>query len=528
MSNRTLIAACLALLATGCAVEPDRSLLDIAEVSPERLEADGRLKVRGSGFPLGRTADIWLTGQLHRPGATPLAVRSHSDGEVESEGLVTIDVTDAWLAELGGRGTFVGHLRVGFTTARGALIFGEQPVRFDILPATKEQLERRTESIERARLLAQSLGLDLSPGGFGELGLEVLGVAPGSFAARAGIRPGDRIIALDRVRLYALADFLPPEDSSRAALRVQRPATPGTFVVRAELGTRATFERSQAKNLLLVLLGALIGLFGPLAALIRRMPAPRRSRPSLIRQQRASAWLERMVTIMLAALIGLGAAHAELPKLGWWILAFALVWALLRFAQRRHALESPEPSWGYAILVLVGMIMVGGSFDIVSIVERQGGAPWQWWVFRHPGAFLLCLVAVFTLRSNGDDDADAHFRSIQLAYRSVMAFLLVTLFLGGWTGFGEGSGAVGGAAFIGKLILAVSAAASLRIDERIIGWLAGMGLFLAALTFWISDLQVLTELAVPVLLGLLIGALAHGALNHRRAKQPLVLARWQL
>ncbi len=526
MSRTGVILACLFALSVGCVVEPDRALFDIESVGPERLEPDMRLEVRGEGFPLGRAAEVRLTGALHRPGARPLEVRSTSEGRVDSEGLVVVPITDAWIEAFGGRGTFIGRARVGFSTERDALIFGEHSARFDLLPAMTSQLDQRAESVAEAELLAQQLGLTLSSGDYAESGLEVLDVWPGGPAARAGIEHGDTIVRLGEVRLYSLADFQPPWEPAVAELRVHRPRTGGSFVALANLDPHgASSIHATSRTVLLLILGLLMGVFGPFATLLRHRPLTRGLRSGFARTQRALPRMHFTIILLLAGVLCALAALGTMPKLGWWVTACAFAGVLSWAARRRYGWEVPKVPWTTIAVVLVGMVMVGGTFALESIVERQGVAPWEWWLFKHPAAFLLFFPAVYALSSPIPTGRLGLFAS---PYRAALAFVLVTLFMGGWVWPTDGIVAMGWLVLAAKLSAIVWLSTSIDVDARFARSLACAGMALAALTFWTGGLDRIASLSSPLLLGAMLGALVHAVVAARAERQPILVARWQL
>lgn len=526
MPRQAVLLACLLALSVGCAAEPDRALFDLESVGPERLEPDMRLEIRGEGFPLGRAAEVRVTGLLHRPGAVPLAVQSTSTGGVESEGLVVVPITDAWIAAFGGRGTFVGRVRVGFPTERGALIFGERSVRFDLLPAMATQLDERAELVAEAKLLSQELGLTLSSGDYTQPGLRVLDVWPGGPAARSGIAPRDTIEALGQVHLYSLADFLLPPELSSAELRVRRPGTASRFVVHANLDPHgASSVHAANRTGLLLVLGLLIGVFGPLGTLIRpRFPAHGR-RATLARTRRALPRLRSTMTLLLAGVLCAFSALGTMPKLGWWVTAFAFAGVLSWVCRRKLGRATLQAPWGMILAVLIGMVMVGGSFALDSIVMRQGAVPWQWWLFKHPAAFLLFFSALFAL---GSVTRESRLGLLASPYRAVLAFLIVTLFMGGWVWPSHEFAALAWFLVAVKISAVVWLSAAIEVDARFARWLARAGVALAALTFWTGGVDRIAALSSPLLLGVVLGAVAHHVWSSRAPRQPILVARWQL
>ncbi|MCZ7683563.1 MAG: PDZ domain-containing protein [Sandaracinaceae bacterium] len=154
------------------------------------------------------------------------------------------------------------------------------------MPSSTEHLAPALARARRAALLATQLGLALGEESPDAPGLPVETVEEGSPGARAGILAGDRLVAIDGVRVHAMSDLLPPSGASRATLELARAGEASTFEVRLPLS--AAREEVSSRELyaaqaalawaLLVLL-----LVAPSAALLewathRAPPAPPASR----------------------------------------------------------------------------------------------------------------------------------------------------------------------------------------------------------------------------------------------------------
>ncbi len=46
---------------------------------------------------------------------------------------------------------------------------------------------------------------------------------------------------------------------------------------------------------------------------------------------------------------------------------------------------------------ILPVVLISGSINLVTIVEQQGGLPWQWLAFHNPGAMLSCIVLFLSL-----------------------------------------------------------------------------------------------------------------------------------
>ena len=126
-------------------------------------------------------------------------------------------------------------------------------------------------------------------------------------------------------------------------------------------------------------------------------------------------------------------------------------WALFGGIRGAAQVLSYEIPPGIALMVPV---LIAGTLSIQGIVRAQGGAPWEWFVFQSPAAFVAFFITVTSSLAEGNrtpfdlPEAESElvagyhaeysgfrlaiFLMVEWANMWIMAGLAVTLFLGGW------------------------------------------------------------------------------------------------
>jgi NADH-quinone oxidoreductase subunit H len=126
-------------------------------------------------------------------------------------------------------------------------------------------------------------------------------------------------------------------------------------------------------------------------------------------------------------------------------------WALFGTIRAAAQVVSYEIPAGLAIMV---PILMAGTLSMQGIVRAQGGAPWQWFVFRSPAAFVAFFISLIASLAEGNrtpfdlPEAESElvagyhaeysgfrialFLLVEWANMWIMGALAVTLFLGGW------------------------------------------------------------------------------------------------
>jgi len=126
-------------------------------------------------------------------------------------------------------------------------------------------------------------------------------------------------------------------------------------------------------------------------------------------------------------------------------------WALFGGIRGAAQVLSYEIPAGIALMVPV---LMAGTLSMQGIVRAQGGAPWEWFVFQSPAAFVAFFITVTSSLAEGNrtpfdlPEAESElvagyhaeysgfrlaiFLMVEWANMWIMAGLAVTLFLGGW------------------------------------------------------------------------------------------------
>ena len=126
-------------------------------------------------------------------------------------------------------------------------------------------------------------------------------------------------------------------------------------------------------------------------------------------------------------------------------------WALFGGIRGAAQVLSYEIPAGIALMVPV---LMAGTLSMQGIVRAQGGAPWEWFVFQNPAAFVAFFIAVTSSLAEGNrtpfdlPEAESElvagyhaeysgfrlalFLMVEWANMWIMAGLAVTMFLGGW------------------------------------------------------------------------------------------------
>lgn len=377
-----------------CSVAQDAQLIEVAEISPTSIEPGARLAISGSGFPSGRVGEARLRGSYVQPGErahevdVPFEIRALSDGRCEGE----LDARA--VARLGGRGTFHGDLWVRFEGVDGSHVTGRMAIELDVgelgvdPDRTREQRQRDHQAV-----LGVTLDDDTSAG------LMVTELVPGGIAEHAGVRVGDRLVALGGLRLRSGADLLlPPDDRT---LMVEREGLAAELALALP---RAAHRPSSFWLLLLVPLAAWI--LGPGGRAIRAV-TPSTRRPSVPRL----AWMAA-VSAACVALLGLRSIDVSV----WLAVALTLRVGSIVAARGRFVSLVREAPF---VLALVGVVTTLGSTETAA----------AWGVLEHGAIFaaplLWGLLAAHVVGLAGPRGviADAH--------RALTSTLLVALLVAG-------------------------------------------------------------------------------------------------
>lgn len=486
----------LLLLVLACAPERAPELLQIDEVSPTALERGARLELGGSGFPDRRRGRVTFSGTLHRPGEAPRQVKLGFDATAESSSLLALPVTSELLHRFlddAPHGTFRGRVAVVFPSLHpgapalsgsidGAVLdwFGPMARRRD----AEDDLRAEAE-----RFLA-FVGFDVDES------LVVTQVHPDSEAERSGLEVGQRLVALDGVRLDGRADLVPRDDGwqsrviargadgdelslawDRGAFRAAAlDDLPRAFVwiggalalLLASAGSRArgwawvearlssqkeAAHKGESRRGLLGVWRRLLAACHP-GGVSKHLPAGLRLAPFVVfflvftlwsaialGHPRVLGWLDfpalllaALVSVLLAALI-LGGQPEEGAR-------------RQRGFRLREGLKEVLGTllaWSPIPLAALGIVYEVGSLDLADLVAGQGALPSRWRVFAAPWHMISLALLVAACVPEGGPRRSPLSVAPPLGISGGIARLLewfavtlvcglgAALFLGGWS-----------------------------------------------------------------------------------------------
>ena len=451
--RRSLIGCLLIALVSllfGCT--NDRSspeLLSVIELVPHSAGLGDRVEVLGRNLPVGRVDDVRVVfrGRLSRAGepAQNNQVIEIADARLERD-RVSFDLDQATIDRFVGstpdarHTTFVGRVEVVLTGASKTPVRGsiKGDVTFDVVPreASRALRERR---VEEAREAAAFFGLDLANDSAAE-GLDVRAVRPESPAAKAGIREGDRLLAIGGVSALDVTDIVPDVRGSTVPMSLDRDGTriEGAISIEGYRGDQSSAFGPGVVVLVSLLITML--LFGTrigrwLSWLGHRLEdgVLRHQRPggsffaallrAALHDARRGPREEGTFSSILPVIVfvGVSVTFASLPflemrgraELDIGILYLLSVTSLLVMGLLTGGWASSEsPVWGRlravldvivcelpALSALAAVVLTTGSLRVRDVVVQQmgnratwselGGVPWAWNALKSPHLFLL-------------------------------------------------------------------------------------------------------------------------------------------
>ncbi len=469
--SRRLVGFGLLLFAVGCGAERDSELLDVEGVSPARVSPGQSLRVDGRGFPERREGTVRLDGLRRTPGGAVEEIRYEAPVRAE-DGAVRLPIDARLLEAMGGRATFRGEVRVSFPSAAGGgRLYGvAREVVVDFLPDTGTDLARDLDRARRGRAVAQRLGVALDEEERFEGGLRITAVEEGSVAASLGMAEGDRIVAMDGLRLYAITDLVPAPGIEATVLEVMRDGSdvPATvtlpLLVASELPVAGELWWVAVAAVLLFVLAFVAPTARFTASLARRPPesdegtlawlfgasAPPAA-PSAPPRDRRVAMRARRALVVRQSLLALGAVAISFAFVGVAVAGRALETSFgvgilltsslaLRLTARVMDDAPLELSIKLLAVAVVGaplsisvicISLLVGTGHLAQIHEAQGGLPWQWLVFDHPVAFAL--FPVFAATALGRIETGPGVAGVAArGHLLVVSCLGAAIFLGGW------------------------------------------------------------------------------------------------
>ncbi len=491
---------CLLLL-NGCAAEAAPDLLDVREVGPSALEPGGRLEIGGAGFPERQRGRVFLSGNVFAPAERTRTIELSWPVESESRSRALVRLTEKQLSALNEGAphvTFRGRVSLEFESVRA----GGPVLRGDSEDVVLDFFQRQSSvGVTEGPSFADYLGLELSEG------LVVASVRADSEGAQAGLVPGDRLLALDGVRLESQRDFLPANGLDVSSLEFRRAGHRATGTAVLDRAGYQPLSGRSAVDALVMLVAALVGLVfaarppQSIAWLFRSRKSGVTARENLEPAARPSvAEHVCFLTVACALWWALGGTQGDLSGplglLGAFdlelfsclgcsclILSAFLVGGRLS-GRRSFSVSRALSSAGAAGLLLVPALVAAalratetGSLRLADLSRAQGPEAMSFALLESPWslllglAFLGCLVPRVGFRSALEtrrlaQPAERSGALIGFLGQVMLVGLWVVAFLGGTAGFAA-HGVAGGLWLCLKmaLVLAVLRFASARLSH---------------------------------------------------------------
>jgi NADH-quinone oxidoreductase subunit H len=454
----------LVLALAGCVTnEAPPQLLNVLDFAPREAEVGDRLEVIGAGFPEGRSAHILFKGTLYRPGHKPVkGVEIDVESASSSADKIEMMFTEGLQTAFCGSGddamhtTFKGDVVVSFpASSPGALpITGsarDVQIDFRAPSARRAVVQAREDEGDRA---LRFMGLTVSDESPASGGLAITAVRPASPGDRAGILAGDLITSFEGVRVVSKADINPTGASRFAAMSVRRngdqPVDDSKQISMEGYRPSAPADLLAAGLILLVAAAIIMLFMAPVAGIItwveRRVSARMQSRigPNRAGPQGFLVWMADGIKSIVKediiptesdhplfrlapylVFMGVSATFCVMPfgqhliaadldigilfviavtslvtiglMMGGW--ASNNKWSMLGGIRSAAQIISYEIPGAVAIVCIV---MMTGSLRVQSIIQAQGGLPWEWYMFRNPITFVLFFLWFTTALAEGN------------------------------------------------------------------------------------------------------------------------------
>lgn len=452
--------ALILALGTGCDTRREAELLDVTSVDPAQLAPGRTVRVRGSGFPPGRSARIRLEGMIHRPGRAPEPASVELEGSAVSAEEIEARFTAEAFEGLGGRGTLHGRVVAIFEAAndRGRVVGRSDELQIDIVPGSGRhapgELGRRREASE----LVDRLGIHLEEEVPEVAGLRVSLVIERSTAERAGLVAGDRLVAAEGVLVHDLGDVLPQPGADTIALRLTRSgeAAPFAVVLPIEADARAGVHVRTARFalaalgwvlLILLFLAPTAGLADWLARRGTRRTARTGGWRALWRRHRADVPMVACGLALLGSLpaldaVGFFECKLEAVLLGALALRTGAAWLATSGETTRARLAASLVAVASVTgvgIALGALAALGGTSDLGALAE-QPSEPWRWTLLTTPIAGPALGLVVLSCACSQPPAPRRGARALALAIDDVVllaiAATVTAMVLGGW---GRGS-----------------------------------------------------------------------------------------
>lgn len=435
-------------------------LLQVDAVLPAEAQFGDSVQIVGDGFGLGSPATVTFRGQVHRAGRPAEPVEFSFRAQTESQRELALQLPREAESvfcgdvEHASHATFRGDVEVAIAArAPGAppAIGSVHGVVVELYPAVKTRgAEDRSSTLGHEVLGFLGIEIAAAPAG----GLELIHVVPGSRAAAADLRAGDRLLRAGGVTVLQPSDLVP--DGSRVLeLGVVRANVESTLNVDVDgFTSRPPPELAWAAIPILAAALWFIGALSPLSRLLgwagqnwleqerarrralRRGPARGTPGPDWPRPLELAGGASGVLVWL-----GIGAAlSAPLLRrvpldvtLGLLVSMFvsAALLVALAFAgggesRRRWSIQAALAAAWYqcSALLPAGVALLATCLDVGidldEVVHSQGAWPWQWNAFRGPGLFIACGTLLLGALPRPGKPAWrlAHARPPRLSWRS--------------------------------------------------------------------------------------------------------------
>lgn len=431
-----IVLVVVTLLGIGCRSDIDAPLAEVETVSPEIVEPGDIIRAQGRGFVEG-PAQISLEGHFtsdtHKNGQLRTITL---EGTAVSGQLVEFAITPKSIADIASEPTrFSGTIRISFpspTHAKGIRVVAEKSgVAFDFRP-TGTSIPQAVSRAREAHRFLKTLGITLhrSEWGGGE-SLVVQEVTSDSVAHRAGLEPGDRLLAVNGVALASAADLVAVTSSSVSLDIVSRNGTMRQVVLNVGLKAHLTGDELAA----IVLASIALGLF-------LAFSAPTRRRLPTISFVWGNPFYKALSFGAISLALLMVPAAAMLAIKGH--VLFLVLVCCNAFGLAVSFLNRPQPVFGRLIscvlyfaptpIMLLWASALSSSTSVSEIVALQESAPWGINAWSSPfavAALLLSISLSWPRNQEGMEGSVLHPFAGWIAAVPA-ACLLVICWFGGW------------------------------------------------------------------------------------------------
>lgn len=368
--------------------------------------------------------------------------------------------------------TFSGRAVLRFDSAAGPdappVAASLDPIRLEFFTGPSSHHAEALETHRRGQAVLDELGVTgtVLPESRGVL---IERLRSGSLGARAGLRPGEIIVASGQVTASSIADLAPAPETRVVNLgvrdvdgRIRRVACalrrPGVSPDSDRVAALALAGGALA--FILVVAGPLRGPFRWLGGLLARGGHG----PLDLLAQLMDSGRSRPLAALLAVLLFASAPFAVMAlapfgavlEVGLVVIA-SVVAATAAATGRRRLLAAGTGFVRTLPLVMVAAVAAvrAASMSLDDVVAAQGPAPWDWNLLSDP-ACLLTLVVVCAVTCAGDPGRPGPAAAL---LRGLAGALVAALLLGGWSDAGAAAATsdLAGPSLWGQLLFALKA-----------------------------------------------------------------------